>query len=203
MTHNHSITALLSGVKQADCDAVHALFTRCYNRLADISDKKLGGARRRSFDHDDVANSAFCDFLTRAATGDFRRLKNREDVWQILTLLVGDKIRDHLRHEGRAKRGGGEPGVPLEDIAEAVAALDEPSLDVEITDAKQFFLEKLPSDDHREVVELLAEGQTHEEIALKLGLSLRTVDRRIEDIRLAIPNILGINAPPKKSSGQR
>jgi RNA polymerase sigma factor (sigma-70 family) len=199
MTTIHSITALLSGVKQADRAAIHALFDRCYSRVVAIGHKKLGGTRRRGFDQDDVANSAFREFLSRAAEGRFRKLENREDVWQVLTLLVGDKIQDRLRHEFRLKRGGGEPGVPLEEVAEAVSKLDDPSLEAEINDARRVLLAKLPTDDHRRVVELLAEGRTHEEIANTLNLSVRTVDRRVEDVRLSLPRILGIDAPNKKS----
>jgi RNA polymerase sigma factor (sigma-70 family) len=198
----HSITALLSGVKRADRHAAHALFEKCYARVAAISLKKLGNRPRRGIDEDDVANSAFREFLSRATDAGFKKLENREDVWQVLTLLVGDKIGDRIRHEGRMKRGGGKLGVPLEDVAEAVSKLDDPSLEAEVNDAKRVFLAKLPSDDHRRVVELLAEELTYEEIAKILNLSVRTVDRRVEDIRLALPRILGIAAPNEKSGGQ-
>jgi RNA polymerase sigma factor (sigma-70 family) len=203
MSTGHSITALLSGVKGADRDAVDALFNRFYDRIAAISLKKLGGAPRRRFDQDDVANSAFREFLSRAAAGNFKKLENREDVWQVLTLLVGDKISDRLRHDGRKKRGRGEPDVPLQDVAEAFSKVDDPSLEAEFNDAMQFLLAKLPNEDHRRVVELLLEERTHEEIAKMLNLSVRTVDRRIEDIRVALLSVLGIDAPKKKSSGQR
>jgi RNA polymerase sigma factor (sigma-70 family) len=197
MASMHSITRLLSGVKRQDKAAVQALFVKCYERLAKIGRRKLAGKPSRGFDEDDVVNSAFCEFLNRAAGGTFKKLENREDVWQILTLLVGDKVGDRLRHERRKKRGGGETDVALEEVAEAISKLDDPSLEAEIDDA----LAKLPSDDHRRVVELLAEGRTHEEIAEALKVSVRTVDRRAEDVRLAILRILGIDGPKKKSSG--
>jgi len=97
--------------------------------VAEIGLKKLGVSPRCGFDEDDLANSAFREFLDRAAAGEFRKLEDREDVWQILTLLVGDKIGDRFRHEHRQKRGGGEPNVPLEEVAEAVSKLDDPALE--------------------------------------------------------------------------
>ena len=198
MSTGHSITALLSGVKRADRAAVHALFEKTYSRVVAIGLKKLGGIRQRGLDQDDVANSAFREFLNRAAEGRFKKLENREDVWQVLALLVGDKIGDGLRHEGRMKRGAGESCMPLEDVTEVVSKLDDPSLEAEINDAKRVFLEKLPSGDHRRVVELLADGRTHEEIADTLNLSVRTVDRRAEDIRLALLKIFGGRSPEKE-----
>jgi RNA polymerase sigma factor (sigma-70 family) len=203
MSSLHSITRLLSRIKRQDTAAVAALFAKCYGRVTVIACGKLAGKPQRGFDADDVANSAFHEFLSRATDGTFKKLENREDVWQVLTLLVADKIRGHLRHERRKKRGGGKPDVVLEDVAEAVSKLDDPSLEAEIRDAKATFLAKLPSDEHRRVVELLAEGRTHEEIAAALNLSVRTVDRRVEDVRVALPRILGIDAPNKRSSGKR
>ena len=193
MPTGHSITALLPGVKRANPKAVQALFDRLYNRIARISLKKLGGPRRR-FDEDDVANSAFREFLGRAAAGDFKKLENREDVWQLLTLIVGDKVSERLQHEGRKKRGGSRPEVSLEEVEEALS--DDPSLEAEVRDAKEFLLANLPRDEHRRVFELLEEGRTHEEIAKLLNLSVRTVDRRIEDIRVAARQI-GIGATHK------
>ena len=203
MSTSHSITALLSGVKRADTDAIYALFDRCYRRVVAISRRRLDGVPCCGFDQDDVANSAFREFLDRAAVRKFKKLENRQDVWQILAMLVGDKIGDRLQYQGRKKRGEGRPDVNLDNVVQIISKLDDPALEAEINDAKRVFLEKLPSDDHRGVIELLAEGQTHEEIAQALNLTLRTVDRRLEDIRLDMPKILGIDPPKKKSSGQR
>src|SRR5437870_1896811 len=104
MSTSHAITRLLLGVKQAENDAVRALFDRCYRQVVQIAQRKL--PKHRGFDEDDVANSAFREFLDRAAAGSFPRLENREDVWQILTMLVVDKVIERLRHELAKKRGG-------------------------------------------------------------------------------------------------
>ena len=47
MSASHSITALLSGVKKADRNAVHDLFDRYYNRVATMSQRKLARTPRR------------------------------------------------------------------------------------------------------------------------------------------------------------
>lgn len=204
MSTGHSITAMLSRVKQADRDAVSDLFAKCYPRVAAIGLKKLGGKNHRGFDEDDVANSAFRDFLARARSGKFKKLETSDDVWQILTLLVVDKINERRRHEWRKKRGGGEPDVSLELVSERVSKCDDAGLEADFEDALNVFLEELPSADHRKIVDLLIKkGLTHEQIAKHLELSVRTVHRRFEDIRVVWSRIFGGDAPKKKSSGQR
>jgi len=197
MSSSISITRLLSGVKKADEEAVCAFFARCYGRVAAIGRRKLVGKPQRAFDADDVANSAFREFLGRAAAGRFRKLENREDVWQILTLLVGDKISKYLRTGGAQKRGGGVPDVTIEHVQHAIRDLADVALEVQLADAKCVFLRTLPSDDHRRVFELLEEGHTQAEIAETLGVSLRSVARRLDVIRSILPRVLGITEPAR------
>jgi hypothetical protein len=102
---DQSITRQLPGVKQADHAAISALFARCYGRVIRIAQRMLRGKPQRGFDEEDLAISAFREFLDRAAKREFRQLENREDVWQILALLVVDKVRDRLRGERAKKRG--------------------------------------------------------------------------------------------------
>jgi len=197
MSIRGSITRLLSGVKKADAEAACDLLARCYARVADVSHRKLAGTPHRGFGTDDVANSAFCAFLVRAAAGDFPRLENREDVWQVLTLLVKDAIVTRLRNEGRQKRGGGIPPVAITTVQHAICNLDNPALRALVDEARAELLRALPSDDHRRIVELLEEGYTRKEIAEKLGMGLRTLDRRLTVIRSILPRVLGITVPDR------
>jgi RNA polymerase sigma factor (sigma-70 family) len=220
MSTNHSITRLLAGVKEADEEAVHALFLKCYSRVADIGRRKLVNRPTRGFDEDDVANSAFIKLLKDAKRGKFEmKLENREDFWQIVTVLVADNIAKRLRSQ-RAKKRGGEgcstesaasstsltserakkkggraAAVSLDEIPEEMGKLDDPTLETEIADAKTVFLSKLPSDEHRQVVELMSAGLTQEQIAAELDLSVRTIARRLDDIGAALPRILDVPDP--------
>ena len=183
MSSGHSITNLLPGVKQADKDARRALFEKCYKRVAGIGRDRLKGKPHRGFNTDDVAISAFGKFLDRAAAGKLQELRNRDDVWQIMTLFVVDKISERLRRERRQRRGGGVLELTIDDLKQEISGLEDPALDAEIADAKVKFLAELPDDQHREVFALLAQGYTRAEIAETLKVSLRTVDRRLENIR--------------------
>ena len=116
MSRNHSITRLLPGVKQADEDAVRELFDRCYSRVVRLAKRKLRDKSYGGFNEEDPALAAFHTFLDRAATGKYKQLECREDVWQLLALLLGSKIKDRLRHERAKKRGGGKPDLTIDDL---------------------------------------------------------------------------------------
>ena len=49
-------------------------------------------------------SSAFDSFCRRAERGQFPRLEDREDLWQVLFVLTVRKAIDHARHESRAIR---------------------------------------------------------------------------------------------------
>lgn len=107
MSTKHSITDLLPGVKNAEEAAVVDLFVRYYARVVDVARRKLDGMPQRGFDADDVAASAFRDFLHSAAKGKFPTLESREDVHKLLVVLVVQKKKRYLRKERAKKRGGG------------------------------------------------------------------------------------------------
>jgi len=197
---SHSITSLFPGLRESDEDAARELFERCYERLSRQSRNRLGNAPARTFDESDIANSAINEFFERVARNDFKKLENREDVWQILAVLVRDKIAARLKHENRQKRGGGWERTTLDAVSDELKGLDDPAIQAMGDEVLAEFKSRLLSDDHREIVDLLLAGLTHQEIADRLGKSLRTIDRRIEGIREAVPRILGIQIPKQKTN---
>jgi hypothetical protein len=49
---------------------------------------KLGGQPRRVADADDVVVSAFASFCRGAELGRFQRLEDRDDLWQVLGMIL-------------------------------------------------------------------------------------------------------------------
>src|SRR5262249_13800208 len=70
---------------------------------------RLRGAPLAAADEEDVALSAFKSFCRAAGEDRFPKLADRDDLWQVLAMLVGRKAADLREREGCEKRGGG-PG---------------------------------------------------------------------------------------------
>lgn len=192
---NHSITELIEALRSKDEEATFKLYDKCYQRIAGQGRKAIHGIPTKTFDEEDVANSVFREFFDRVSLGHFTKLENRDDVWQILTLLVGDKIAERLMLQNRQKRGKGWERQSLEAIANTISELDDPAIQAMTNDALSELKRNLLSDDQRQIIDCLMEGMTQVEIASKLGMSIRTVSRRIEGIREALSRILGITQP--------
>ena len=102
-----SVTRWISALKQGDQAAASGLWESYFRRLVGLARARLGDVPRRVADEEDVALSAFDSFCRRAQAGQFRRLEDRDDLWQILALITVRKAIDLRTYEGRQSRGMG------------------------------------------------------------------------------------------------
>ncbi len=107
LSPSHSITRCIDMLKRGDRAAAEALWDSYIHRLVALARARLGGMPRRAADEEDVALSAFDSFYRRAECGQFARLSDRDDLWQILVLITERKAIDLMRREGRQSRGEG------------------------------------------------------------------------------------------------
>ncbi len=148
---------------------------------------RLGGMPRRAADEEDVALSAFDSFYRRAECGQFARLTDRDDLWQILVVITERKAIDLMRREGRKSRGAGrvvafsdiENPVPT-DIADPAPT---PEFITQVIDEFRELLGRLGDDSLRSVALAKMEGYTHRQIADRLGCIEQTVERKLRSIR--------------------
>jgi DNA-directed RNA polymerase specialized sigma24 family protein len=146
---------------------------------------------RRQADEEDVALSAFLSFYQAAALGRFPRLDDRDDLWRLLVTVTARKARLLRLHQGRQKRGQG--GV-LDEAALAGAdvelRLDQmigreptPEFAAQAAEELERLLASLPDPGLRTLAQWKLEAYTNEEIAARLGCGLRSVERRLRQIR--------------------
>src|SRR3712207_3756831 len=107
MSSEGSITHCIARLKAGDRDAAQPLWEGYCRRLVDLARARLRAAPRRAADEEDVALSAFDSFCRRAERGQFPRLADRDDLWQLLVVLTERKAIDLMRREGRKSRGQG------------------------------------------------------------------------------------------------
>lgn len=175
-------------------EAMRRIWDRYFKHLVALAGKRMPS--QRVVDGEDVASAAFSSFFERACERDgFRKLKNREDVWQLLTMIVARKVVNHIEHEHRQKRGSGTVvgeevllrrwgSAGLSDgLALVLGTAPTPDMVAEVEDEVQYLLEMLSDEDLQQVAEWKADGYSNAEISDNLNRSERTVERYISTIR--------------------
>src|SRR4051812_3113015 len=182
-----SITRCLDLLKRGDRDAAQLLWQRYIHRLVALARARLRGIPRRAVDEEDVALSAFDSFCRRAERGQFARLEDRDDLWQVLFVLTVRKAANLARREGRAKHGGGQGPVlsDLEGLGVDGGVGDEPppQLAAQVADECRRLLDGLGDDALRHVAQRKLEGYTNAEIAAELHCVESTVERKLRRVR--------------------
>ena len=137
-----------------------------------------------------MALSAFDSFCTAAARGRFPRLDDRDDLWRVLVTVTERKASDLLRRQRRLKRGGGRVATeadlagPEGDLLDHLAGTaPTPEFAALVAEEYRRRLAALPDAALRRVAVLKMEGYSNQEIARRIGLSLRSVVRQLYLIR--------------------
>jgi DNA-directed RNA polymerase specialized sigma24 family protein len=185
---------LLERVRSGDEKATEQLWRDYFQRLVRIAAKKLPANLRRVGDEEDIALSAFHSFIAGVRRDQFPDLSGPDNLWGLLITLTGRKVNAHLRHQTRQKRGGG--GVRGESVfldpdgdtrgggIGGITGTDgSPQLLAELAEACDGLLEQLPDEQLRQIAVMRMDGYLVDEVAEKLELSKRAVERRLQLIR--------------------
>ena len=190
-----SATVLLEQLKAGpDPAAAQAVWRQYFDRLTALAGRRLTARTRRAADEEDVALSALDSFFRGVADGRFPRLDDRDDLWQVLVLLTERKAIDRVRRETAAKRGGGAVrgdsvfarpddsglGGGADQVAESGPSPEFAAL---FADECGWLLRRLGDADLVQVALLKLEGHTNEEIAARIGRTVRSVQRKLDTIR--------------------
>jgi RNA polymerase sigma factor (sigma-70 family) len=182
-----SVTFWLSQLRLGEGQAAQKLWERYYERLVRLAQKRMARSPRRFEDEEDVVQSAFATFYANLADGRFPQLHDRHDLWRLLIIITARKATNSVRREKTLKRGGsvaqGGQHFPSLQLEQVVG--DEPSPDFALQAAEtvRMLLDSLPTQSMRVLAISKLEGYTNDEIAERLGCSLRTVERRLQVIR--------------------
>lgn len=199
-----SVTNWLKRLGTGDDAALGVLWERYFPRVVNLARTRLHARYRRVADEEDVALSVFQSLVDGVEAGRFPDLSSRENLWRILAVITSRKAVDRVNHEQRQKRGGGEvrgDSIFVDDTAEAggfgrFAGEDPtPDLALELAERADEMLDALETDEHRRIAELKLEGYDNDEIAELLEINLRTVQRRLKDIRDAWSSVVVDDLP--------
>lgn len=187
------VTVWIHHLADGNASAAEHLWNEYFTKLTRLARRKLEGIPLRDADEEDVALSAMNSFCTGLANQRFSALENRTDLWKLLVTITARKATARLRRHYAQKRGGGEVRgesvfISADDdrkdgIGNVLGREPTPDLAADVAENCQLMLDKLQDETLRQVALHTLEGYRTEEIAVKLGCTRRTVERKLQRIR--------------------
>jgi RNA polymerase sigma factor (sigma-70 family) len=189
-----SISDWLRQLKAGEAEAAQKLWDRYSAELMRVARQRLGSFPRGAGDEEDVALSVFRSIFRGAAEGRFDYISNRDELWWLLLSVAKRKTVDHIRRETAQKRhiqraqvgaddSAGTPAAVQISLSELVSTTPAPDFLVALEEQYLRLLEILRNDQLREIAVLRIEGYTVEEIATRIGIGRRAIERKLQLIR--------------------
>ena len=189
-----SVTNWLGALREGDEDAAQQLWERYFDKLVRLCRKRLQDHPRRAADEEDVALSAFASLAQGIQAGRFPRLTDRDNLWRLLVVIAVRKTLTLLEAQGRHKRGSGrlrgesafrvaQDSQGAQGIDQAVGDSPTPALAATMAEEFDRLMQALDDRTLQAIARQKLEGYSNQEIAERLGTTLRTVERRLQSIR--------------------
>jgi DNA-directed RNA polymerase specialized sigma24 family protein len=195
MSEPGDITRSLDRLAEGDDAAAEEIWKTYFGRLTNLARRKLEAMPRRIADEEDVALSAMHSFCKGMQAGRFPNLADRDELWKLLVTITIRKAYGQLRHGKAEKRGGGSVRgesvfLRTDDFDSdagglAGAAVSEPTPEMVnmLAENCERLLSDLGDEQLREIARYKLEGYTNDEIAEKIGIVRRSVERKLARIR--------------------
>ncbi len=188
------ITQWIDGLKAGDEAAVAELWDRYFNRLVVLARQRLGTTPRRVADEEDVAVSVFRCLCAGAESGRLAEIEDRGDLWRVLVTMTLRKTIDQQRRLAGKKRGSGKvrgesvffrksEGKASPGLQQFSDDLPTPLMMAIIEEEGQRLLAALEDEKLEQICLWKLEGFTNDEIAAKMSLTTRSIERKLQRIR--------------------
>jgi len=172
------VTLWIAQLKDGEHAAAGQLLEAYFRRLIGLARARLQNRPALTGYDEDVALSAFKSLCLGAERGRFPRLDDRDDLWRLLAVLTVRKAIDLQRRHQAAD------AEPLEGPSELLSREPTPELAAEVADEFRRLLGRLDDAQLRDIALLKVEGHTNKEIADRLGCVVRSVERKLQRIRI-------------------
>lgn len=189
-----SVTAYIAGLVEADEEAAQKIWEKYFDKLVRLARSNMRSMQKRETDEEDVALSAMNSFLRGAAEGRFPQLNDREDLWKLLLTCTLRKVSKYRKRQGALKRGKGQvrgesvfagsgEGDSHRELAAMIASPEPtPEFAAEMSETIEEMLDELHDGTLQRVAVMKLEGYRGREIAEKLGVGEKTIQRKLRRI---------------------
>ena len=179
---------LIDGLKAQNEESNRKLYERYIKSIIRLASKYLAPHLRALVDPESVAHSAIMEIIN-GVRSDAVQFQGWASLFCFLATVTKRKALNENRYHNQAKRNGkkvGGNGDPLPDISFfehlAVNPEADPGEIVEIQDLIEVTLGRL-EEQSKITIKLFLKNTSKMETAKELGISIRTVERRIEDFQ--------------------
>ncbi len=183
---HEDLQSFLARIRSGDEDAARELLTRYEAEVRLVVRRQLPRLMRSRFDSIDFMQSVWGSFFRRVRGDDGPSdFEDGRHLVAFLARAAKNKVIDEYRRAGSQKQNmKREEPLWLDDQRprELEGRDDSPSELAEAHEALQRLQSLLPKD-RRQIIELKAQGLSSREIGEELGVSERTVQRVIEELR--------------------
>ncbi len=207
------VTVWLRRLEAGDAQAAQPLYQHFCERLEELARQRIPTNVRRAYDQDDAVVSAFHSLFLGVRERRYQ-FDDRTDFWRLLITIAERKITKRVRYETRDKRDVRRvvqnsvflrlPRDHAEGVQGGVDSLagqePTPEFAAEVAETCDTLMSSLPDDTSRKIALFKLENHTADEIAVKLGCTRRTVQRKLLVIRRTWQHASGMEPKAEKLS---
>jgi RNA polymerase sigma factor (sigma-70 family) len=180
-----------------DEDAAAQLFDRYQGKLIPLVASHLNEKLKPRLEADELVQSILKSAFRVTREGQ-TQFTDDTGFWKWLVTVALNKVFKRIERETAAKR---DPQREVRSqgrdvfLADCLSQRPTTAQVVEVADLMEHILKRL-DDDQTQALMLKLEGYTQKEIAAKLNVSEKTIQRRSEKIREAAREVVGDSVPP-------
>ena len=185
-----SISRAIALLQDQDEAAAELIWNRYFQRLCAHCEVLIYQRHQKHISPDEVASSAFFALFDGIKKHRFTEVRNRDELWQMLSLIAARKAINRGIAQDRQRRGGGKvrgssafDHQSIDNVADYLQRELDPQEYVELEELSEQLLGALTMDNLKTIAIWRMAGFSNDEMAKKLDCSTRTIERKLNLIR--------------------
>ncbi len=182
-------------------EATALLWQHYYQRLKLVVQRRIADLPKLTGEASDLTSEALQGFLCNTVRSTELDMSDMNAMWCLLKTITRRHVNDVLKARLAQKRGGQATIVSLDVVKQKSEtddalrpalslgtmipdnSLGDPGTELQFDELVDSLLERLPTDVAKQIVLMKLENRSNGDIAELLNLSIRTVQRQLQDVK--------------------